>query len=767
MATSDEEFIKSLRATFQVEAQEHLQAISSMLLELEKSPSTNSKTTAIETAYREAHSLKGASRAVDLSDIEAICQAVEGVFSCWKRQPPALSPDVFDTLHQALDSMRRLLDSTDPHAAEIDRPQRDLLVGSLVQLQSPPNPSPASQAPQQPPPGKAMPAHLPPAPIAESDKSAAIETVRIPVAKLESRLLQAEEMLTLKAKANARAADLREIAGSIDRWWQEWAKVAPHVRALRRTIEVERRANEDGQIRGGGDELVRFLDHNCDFIRSLQSRLESFSSRAEQDRRGVGRQVDDLLDNSKSLLMLPFSTVTELFSKLVRDLCRDQGKEADLTIEGGEVGVDKRILEEMKDALIHILRNCIDHGVERPAERQRLNKPSRGAITIAVSRINGDKVEIRISDDGAGIDIETLKKAAIARGLLPTVQGRDLSDEDALPLIFHSGVSTSSIITEISGRGLGMAIVREKAEKLGGKISVQSRHQVGTTLQITLPQTLATFRGILVAAGGQTFVMPTVSVERVIRVKPSEIQTVENRETISLHGRAVSLARLEAVLELPACGNRRDDSAPLPIIVLNWADRTIAFAVDQVLREEEVLVKAFHKPLTRVRNVSGATLLGSGKAVPVLNIADLMKSARSHGLAPVAASAAATARLGPTRRVLVVEDSITSRTLLKGILETANYKVRTAVDGVDAFTALRQETFDLVVSDVEMPRMNGLDLTARIRADVRLASLPVVLVTALESRQERERGIDVGANAYITKSSFDQSNLLEVIRRFF
>lgn len=202
-----------------------------------------------------------------------------------------------------------------------------------------------------------------------------------------------------------------------------------------------------------------------------------------------------------------------------------------------------------------------------------------------------------------------------------------------------------------------------------------------------------------------------------------------------------------------------------PVIVLNSGQQRVAFAVDEVLREEEVLVKPFRKPLARVRNVSGATVLGSGKAVPVLNVADLVKSARKHGLAPTAIVVPKKHMAAPSKKVLVVEDSITSRMLLKGILETANYQVKTAVDGIEAFTALREEKFDLVVSDVEMPRMNGVDLTAKIRADKGLAELPVVLVTALESRQERERGIDVGASAYIIKSSFDQSNLLEVVRR--
>jgi two-component system chemotaxis sensor kinase CheA len=308
-----------------------------------------------------------------------------------------------------------------------------------------------------------------------------------------------------------------------------------------------------------------------------------------------------------------------------------------------------------------------------------------------------------------------------------------------------------------------MAIVRTQTEKLGGRVSIESTPHVGTTLRMVLPLTLATFRGVLVAVADRVFVAPTTSVERVLRIKPQEIHTVENRQVISLLGRAVSLAWMDAVLELsPRCGER-DESAPLSIIVLHSADQRIAFVVDEVLREEEVLVKPLRKPLVRVRNIAGATVLGSGKTVPILNVSDLMQSARTHGAA--ATIVVENKSKAPAKAILVAEDSITSRMLLKGILEGAGYRVRTAVDGMDAFTALREDQFDLVVSDVEMPRLNGFDLTSRIRADKRLTELPVVLVSALESREQRERGIDAGASAYIVKSSFDQSNLLEAVQR--
>ncbi len=779
MPAQDQEFIKKLQATFAIEAQEHVQVISNLLLDLEKSLSPAQEIAAIENIYREAHTLKGASRAVDLSSIEKICQSMESVFAAWKRQSSSPSREAFDALHRTLDAIRETLASFAKKSARPEGPWLAELVHSLDALQevhqskttggtsdgvvaNSDSSLDVGPTPGEPADFKNRATREIAFDAAKSPDPAVPETVRISTSKLDSRLLQAEDMLAVKAMAVSHVVQLREITSSFEQWGKEWDKLAADVRIIRRESEAPMNADHAASRSGA---LLHFLDWNVDYVRSLESKLNAAVAQAHQDRIGIGKRVDDLLEDSKKLLMLPFSTIADMFPKIVRDLCSDQAKQAELQIQGGDVAMDKRILEEMKDAMIHILRNCVDHGVEKPQERTRLGKPTRAAITIAVRQLNGSKVEILISDDGSGVNVENVKKSAVNRGILAQGDAQNMSDPDAAALIFHSGVSTSPMITEISGRGLGMAIVRAKAEKLGGNVTVESEQRIGTTLRITLPLTLATFRGIVVAAAGQMFVVPTTNIERVLRVKVSEIKSVENRETISVDGRAVSLARMEAVLELPPRTAAGDETTAKPVIVLNSGQHRIAFAVDEVLREEEVLVKPFRKPLERVRNVSGATVLGSGKAVPVLNVADLVKSARKHGIAPIVIVAPKQRAAAPSKKVLVVEDSITSRMLLKGILETANYQVKTAVDGVEAFTALREERFDLVVSDVEMPRMNGVDLTAKIRADKDLAELPVVLVTALESRQERERGIDVGASAYIMKSSFDQSNLLEVVRR--
>ncbi len=747
----DDEFLEALRATFKVEADEHLQAIAAGLLQLERTPAAPEQRPIIETIFRAAHSLKGAARAVNFTQIESLCQSMEDVFASWKRQDAAPTPAVIDSLHRTLDAASQAM-TAPAHPAPAPEP-----------IRTPPPPvtavSPAVAAPV------AAPVHRPTEESSAPEKATAPatpDTVRISVAKLDARLLEAEEMLTAKLTTAERAADLGLLMAQFEEWRQEWGKVQPEARVLRQTLE---RTNAvDGAVAQGLTRLVDFFDWSHDYLRAFEGKVAALRHTADQDHLAIGRLVDDLLEDSKKLLMLPLATTGSFFPRLVRDLCRDQGKEADLRIHGEEVEIDKRILEEMKDPLVHILRNCVDHGIEPPAERQRLGKPSRATITLAVSPVEGSKVELLVSDDGRGIDAEKVKASAVKHGRITAEEARQLGDAAALDLIFQSDVSTSPIITQLSGRGRGLAIVREKAEKLGGRVSVESRPGWGSAIRITLPIALATFRGIIVEAAERLFVIPTTQVERVTRFKMADVRTVEGHETLSLDDRATSLVWLAAVLDLPDAERPADPAAAIPVVLLGSGDQRVAFAIDRVGAEQEVLVKPLTKPLSRVRNIAGATVLGSGQVAPILNVSDLLKSARQASR-PAPRLAAETAAAAEAKSILVSEDSITSRMLLKGILESAGYRVKTAVDGAEAFAALRAESFDLLVSDVEMPRLNGFDLTARVRADRKLSELPVILVTALETREDRERGIDVGANAYLVKSSFDQSNLLEAVRR--
>lgn len=750
MDDKEKQLLQRLLSLFKIEAGEHLKAISSGLIALEKA-GPEKQPEILEVIYREAHSLKGAARSVNLQKIAALCQSMENVFSALKGREIQATIQLFDVLHKAVDKIESL--ST---AAE---EKTDSGVGALVRLlenvikkpfieQGPVSAEEETFDPVAEPLSPLIPDPRPPEPLSPSlsPSSASAETIRISTHKLDSILFQAEELLTVKIASGQRLAELREMRTSLSQLKKEWSG-----------------------FKRSGEPF---------FLSPFEGQLTTLLKAAEYDHRSLGGMVDSLLDEMKKILMLPFSTLSDQFPKVVREISREMGKEAEMTVTGGEIEVDRRVLEEMKDPLTHMVRNCLDHGIEEAGERKRKKKPARGKILLAVTSKNGNKLEIVLSDDGAGIEATRLKTAALRHGLLSREEIEKLSAGEVTSLIFRSGLTTSPIITDISGRGLGLAIVREKVEKLGGRIEVESGPDAGTLFRMVIPLTLATFRGVLVTVGGYPFILPTNNVERVVRTKKEEIKTVENRETVLLDGQVLSLTRLEDVLELGSgigdqgsggsrslnTGSRSLTPDPFfPVLVLGSAEKRMAFQVDAVLQEREVLVKSLGNQLSRVRNIAGATVLEGGVVVPILNVVDILKSAVKVGGTPAGPKNA----IIPEKRrsILVVEDSITARTLLKNILSTAGYDVRTTVDGLDAVAALRTRKFDLVVSDIQMPRMDGFDLVENIRKDKNLSDLPVVLVTSLESDADRRRGIEVGANAYIVKSSFDQSNLLEVVRR--
>lgn len=797
MDKNEADFLKDLLAMFKIEAEEHIKDMYSGLLELEKAPVGDEQKVILETVYREAHSLKGAARAVNLIEIETLCQSLESVFAAFKRGKLELSAEAFDILHSAVDILTDLLDS--PEEKDISEIMHQLErlekggTGDTVQRRESRSSESESRSPDTPRTGKREPKKavskkvepqrkepeksgkdpVSPRGVEKSGRRGEpldekrdllSETVRISTRRLNSLLRQTEEMLATKLSANQHVSDFQDLLNMLSVWKKETDKHESVIRAIRQSYEEQKERDAEGQTNQKYEELIDFLDWNQEQVKAFENQMMPMTKLAENNSRVLGGMVDGLLEDIKKVLMIPFSTLLKIIPKIVRDLSRDQDKNVELVVRGSTTEVDRRILEEMKDPLIHLLRNCVDHGIEKPDERVKKNKPAGGTISVSISQLSNSKVEIIVTDDGSGIDPIEVKKAAVKRGIISETEVSNLNDQEALSLIFQSEVSTSPIITDISGRGLGLAIVREKVEKLGGQISLEAERGVGTTFRIVLPVTLATFRGILVRVSSQVFVVPTSYVERVTRVKADMIKTVENRETITLDERAVSLVRLADVLELPREERQDDGSSFIQIMVLSSGEKNIAFVVDEILNEQEVLVKNMGSQLTRVRNISGATILGTGKVVAILNVSDLIKLAVKVPTAPVIEAKKQEVDV-MKKSILVAEDSITSRTLLKNILVSAGYDVKTTVDGLDAFTALRTGDFDLVVSDIEMPRMNGFDLVSRIRSDKKTTDLPVVLVTGLESREDRERGIDVGANAYIVKRSFDQSNLLEVIKK--
>lgn len=731
MANKQEDLKARLMATFRVEADEHLQALSTNLMALERGAPPAEALALAEAMFREMHTLKGAARSVSLTAVEALCQACESLLSRLTRGKLTLSRAVLQRLQEAIDGVSRLL-------AGGGGPK---LVEDLARRLERAAAEPAAEGAEAPVEGPAPTAPAPAAPPG----AVASATLRVATAKLDALTLQAEELLVSKLAAGERAHGVGAMAETLS--------------ACRSSLERARQAARSGRTAAVEAELSSDLEPA---LRAALAQARELSARLVRDQRAIAGTVDGLLEESRRLRMTPASSVLDLFPRMVRDLVGEQGKEVEFVARGADLELDRKVLEAAKDPLIHLVRNAVDHGIEPQKVRADAGKTPRGRVAVSVASLEGGRIEIRVEDDGRGIDLARVREAAARAGLLTADAADALADGDVLDLIYRSGLSTSPIITDVSGHGLGLAIVKERVERLGGSIDVETKTGAGTTVRMVVPASIATFRGLLVRAGGQPFLLPIETVERAIRIAPEDIETVEGREAVRRNGHPLFLARLSGLLERDDAAGPSERQGKLPCVILRLGEERLGLLVEEVMGDREVLVKDLRAPLVRVRNVAGAGLLGTGQMALILRPTDLLKSSQGGRRAPAPPPAQETKR---EAAILVVDDSITTRTMEKNLLEAAGYRVRVAVDGIDAWTVLKSEEFDLVVSDVDMPRMDGLDLTARIRSDPKLKDLPVVLVTALESREDKERGIEVGANAYIVKSSFDQSNLLEIIRR--
>lgn len=774
----NDEFLQMLLSAFKSEGEERINIMSSSLLELEKESSEEKQKAILETIYREAHSLKGAARAVNLSSIETLCHNMENIFSLLKNNRLTLHREMFDIFHKTVDMMGKLLSSSEGEdISEILRELEYLKTGGIgktvnkveynVEKETAekicssekvvPDISEKSESFKESVKEMSEEQHKVEAVTKDIETGlkgkTSSETVRIAATKLDKLMLQAEELLSVKLSSRQRSSDLKDIKDMIVLWKKERKKIVPDIKAFSRMTD-EKDIRKFLTYR-----IIDLLKLNDKYINSLENEISDLLKLSLLDCRSVTFLVDNLLEEMKKTLMLPFSSITLSFPKMVRDISKAQYKEVELFIEGSDIEIDRRILEEMKTPLIHLLRNSIDHGIELPSERKKKNKEKRGIIKISLSQIDTGKVSIIISDDGRGVDREAIKSAAVKKGIIS--DNISFKEDEIVSLIFQPDISASPIITDISGRGLGMAIVRETVEKMGGNITVESKWNGGTTFKIILPLTLATFRGSFVRVSGREFIIPAMNINRILRIKKSEIKTVENKETVCIDTKIIPLVYLSDILELPDKTEENKDF--ITLVIIHRGDKTVAFCVNEIITEEEVLVKSLGKQLVRVRNISGATISSAGKVIPILNTSDLIKSALkiAHGRRIKEKEE----RKEEGKSILVADDSITSRMLVKNILEASGYDVKTAVDGIDAYRALREEEFHLVVSDVEMPRMDGFELTEKIRSDKKLSELPVILLTALSSREDRERGIDVGASAYIVKSTFDQTGLLNIIKK--
>ncbi len=791
MAMHDDD-LQEILTIFKGESEEHLQKLSEGILALEREPG---KLEIIEEIFREAHSLKGAARMIGFEEIEKIAHRIEDIFNQARKGELLLSGKVSDFVLEGLDLINGIvaLKLRGKGAGEVpvgDYLQRAPETAGAVSMPvsrvtaaAAPAPHPHVAEPAVP---AKPPATPPPEPLLEDGINVSLgvreeisrgiqrveekikirkrqaevaevapqyeETIRVSVDKLDELMAQVGEILVSKIRSDQRLTEAREFLDHLARFQKEWHRSLRSDRS--RTPRPEERPHSRPLFWQDAsriiDDLLEQAQRLADGLAEENLRLELLSGNIQES---VNR-----------IRMLPLSAIFNFFPRLVRDIAREQGKEVDLHIRGGETRLDKRILEELKDPLTHLLRNSIDHGLESPEVRQAAGKPPAGRLNLTASQ-KGNNVLVELEDDGQGIDPQKIREVALKREFISPEALHEMTTSQLIQIIFQPGFTTKNIITDVSGRGVGLDVVLTNIEKLKGKISTNSSLGRGTRFSITLPLTLATTQALLIRTSGQRFAIPLTAVEFTGEVELEEVSTVEGKETVLISGQPVSLIRLSEVLELPEHPGGSEEQGKIPLVVLSSIEDRVAFVVDEFIGEKEVVVKHLGSHLVRVPNVAGATLLADGTPVMILNVFDLIKNARkARGLWVMEKRRAR--ELAQTRyTILVVDDSITTRTLEKNILESSGYLVVTAVDGAEAMEKIKTRKVDLVVTDVQMPRMDGFVLTASLKKDKNYQQLPIILVTSLESEEDKRRGIEVGADAYITKGAFDQGNLLNTIRQ--
>ncbi len=618
------------------------------------------------------------------------------------------------------------------------------------------------------------------------DRDYRIDTIRVATQHLDRLMTQAGELTVTKIRIARRLSELEELAAL----WEDWSRDTFAHRFLLNELIRDRqdsaalvpaslpdRADPFGHVphltHHGLSKQDRDLDRLQAFQQRLENRLErlsgiidSLQSATHEDTARLESVADGLESGIRTLRLLPLSTVFGLFPRMVRDLAKAQGKTVHLVIEGGDAKADKQILEAMKDPLMHAIRNAIDHGIEPPEVRRQAGKPPEGTIWLRGFQ-TATSIAIEIADDGRGLDLNSIRRTAIERKLYSREELDTMTPGQIQSLIFAPGFSTRKLVTEVSGRGVGLDVLRSNVEELKGTISVNSTPGQGCTLRVQLSTTLATAHVLLIDVQGNTYAVPVEFVETIRLLTADEVFTIEGRPTLIWNQQSISIAPLADLLELH-CG---DEDRPhwlkvkaIPCIILKVGSARLGIAVDALLDEQDVVLKPQSKILKRVRNVSGATILGTGEVCAILNPQDLIESVRQRHRQAVSSATGPVEEHKPV--ILLVEDSIATRTQEKRVLEAAGFEVVTAVDGLDGYNKLATRVFDAVISDVQMPNLDGLALTSRIRQHREYSELPVILVTTLASDADRQRGAEAGANAYITKGSFSQEVLIDTLRRF-
>ena len=685
---------------------------------------------------REAHSLKGDSRSTGVTSVETIAHAIEDVLTSIQDHVLELDAALSDRLYQGLDAMGQLVwEAVTGEAANIDTTQ---LIGALRE-RVPLTTSPEESLAVTPSPTLSVSSQTLSASLAGEGSAQQLDSVRVQTRDLDALMAQAEDLAVTRIQIAQTSIQTEQLITL----WEEWKTQKQKPQAL----ELAAASYE---------ERLESL------ITSLRTTVQANSSKLEI-------VAEDLRDRVRKLQLLPIASLFQPLPRLVRDLTRQQAKTVDLILEGEETKADKRLLEGIKDSLMHLVRNAIDHGIESLEERAMMGKSPTATLRVKAYQTALSLV-IEITDDGQGLDIAKIKRTAVRRGLYRAEDLETMSISQIQRLVLAPGFSTRSFITEISGRGVGLDVLRTQVERLKGSIQIESTPGEGCTFRLQLSTALSTANVVLVDIRGMTFALPIEFLQMTVLVSADQITTVDGQDTIDLNGESIPVADLADILELEnspiyswAAQSQSRKNDRRPCVLLKIGDDQAGFFVDRLIAQQEVVSKPLNPLLKRVRNVTAATTLGTGDICMILNPPDLLKSLQRQSLSATLAPMKQTRQRKPI--ILLVEDSPPVRIQEKRLFEGAGYDVVTATNGLEGYNKLKANEFDAVVSDVEMPYLDGFSLVAKIREHSVYEDLPIILVTTLDSDEDRKRGADAGANAYIVKGKFNQEVLLGTLER--
>ena len=762
--------MKDLIAIFRAETEEHLTKLDNGLVELEKQPNNFELASSLN---REVHTLKGAARVFGFYEIQDIAHRIEDIFEEVAGKRAVFNSLMAERIFKGLDAIRIILEriaqekkidvEIDVDAADICRELEECISAAQAirtrkkREKGPKREKEAVEIQQKAGQEKEPEEEKPPEKAVDRVSKAVTphlsaqteEYIRVPLSRVDKLLYLVGEVVINKMRASAISTQAKRLS-------KLSKEVQKSISGLSEVMKKEF-SSQDGEV-------TKWLSQCEAQIQKLREHTLNLYDQVSTEAFHLDPVIDELQAKIKEIKMLPLSTIFEGFPRMVRDIASQEGKEVNLVISGRETELDKKVLEGIKTSLIHILRNCIDHGIEEPESRVALGKPREGTIRVSAFH-EGDNVVITVEDDGRGMDIAQIKETALRKRLVSSYDLEGMTDREVLNVVFMNGYSTSPIVTDVSGRGMGLDIVRRDITNLKGRVILDTQKDKETKFTLVLPLTIAIIQVLLVKVQNILFALPMFSVTESVKVNVDDVSAIEGRMAIQFRDHIVPLVKLNEVLGLPPPGDGEGKAKKEMLVVMATSlDSQVGFIADEIVGEGEVFIKSLGKHLGKLENVSGAIIMPNGEVVIVLDIPDLIAhSALSLPRAIGKRTAPKSKR--KEKKILIVEDAFSTRELEKSILETHGYLVDTAVDGLDALDRMADSQYDLIVSDVEMPRMNGFELCRTLKNNEGYKDIPFVMVTALQKEEDKRRGIEVGAAAYIVKSAFEQSNLLDTIER--